>query len=273
MITTKQNPKIQRVRKLMEKAGERRAAGLYVIEGVRLVEDAAVRRIPVETVFFDDNLSPRGMEVVDALAASGAEAVEVSQIVLASLSDTETPQGLMAVVHIPHPSLPEDPNFLLVLDTIRDPGNLGTILRTAAAAGVQAALLSPACADAYSPKVVRAGMGAHFCFPILRASNWPELRQMLVNPVTGVALPVVASGAFSGVNLWDADFRQPLAIMVSNEAMGTSLEATGLASTSVSIPMPGNFESLNAAIAAGIMLFEVIRQRNYSPEVRSADKP
>jgi len=261
MITSTHNPKIHHIRTLMGKALERRAAGRFVIEGVRLVEEAAQSGIPVDLVLYSDTLSERGSQILHELERRGAAIEETAGHVLASLSDTETSQGILAVAQIPDFSMPSDLNFALLADTIRDPGNLGAILRTAAAAGVQAALLSPATADPYAPKVVRAGMGAQFRLPIFQAADWDQIRGLLKNRPSGSSLAVLQSEAEGKQTLWETDLRQPIAVMVSNEAEGTSPDGRELSDISVRIPMPGKTESLNAAVAAGILLFETVRQR------------
>ncbi len=151
--------------------------------------------------------------------------------------------------------IPAKPTFVLVLDSLRDPGNLGTLLRTAAAAGVQAVFLSPGTTDAFAPKVVRSGMGAHFRLPILSLS-WEEISARLEG------LNTYWADMEGQVSCWEADFKKPLALIVGGEAEGVSVEARQLAGKSVGIPMPGEAESLNAAIAGAILMFEVVRQRN-----------
>jgi len=154
-------------------------------------------------------------------------------------------------------ALPEPLDFVLICDNLRDPGNLGTLLRSAAAAGVQTALLSPGTTDAFAPKVVRAGMGAHFRLPVQHLS-WGEIRDLCKHNGLRLFLAEAAEGAAA----WDLDLRQPLALMVGSEAEGATPEAMALAAQPVRIPMPGQSESLNAAVAASILLFEIVRQRS-----------
>ncbi len=173
-------------------------------------------------------------------------------------SETETPQGLLVVLAHRALPIPISPDFLLILDGIRDPGNLGTILRTAAAAGVEAVLLAPGCADAWSPKVLRAAMGAHFHLPIQDLS-WPEIRHIL--KLSDKAMHIYLADSASGIPYTQADFRAPSVLIVGGEAYGAGKDATSLADEKVHIPMPGGSESLNAAVAASILLFEIVRQR------------
>jgi TrmH family RNA methyltransferase len=170
-------------------------------------------------------------------------------------SDTQTPQGLLAVLPITPRLLPTDPTFILILDQIRDPGNLGTILRTAAAAGADVLVLPPETADPYAPKVVRAAMGAHFRLPI-HTLSWEELRTFTA------PLHIYLADAGGTVTHTKTDFTHPLALIIGGESHGASEEVKALNPTPIRIPMPGKTESLNAAIAAGILIFEVVRQRN-----------
>ncbi|MEO7840377.1 MAG: RNA methyltransferase, partial [Anaerolineales bacterium] len=171
-----------------------------------------------------------------------------------SLSETETPQGILAVLEIIQLPIPNYLNFVLIPDQIRDPGNLGTLLRTAASAGVQAVLLPPETTDAFAPKVLRSGMGAHFRLPI-HAMTWDEIRAQTNSLQIFLA-------DMDGQSCWETDLRQPLALVIGGEAEGASNEARKLATQKISIPMVGNIESLNAGVAGSVLMFEVVRQRS-----------
>ncbi len=258
MITSVHNPKIQSVRKLLAHAKERHVQQAFVLEGVRLAEEALHGEWKARQVLFTETLDQRGQAVVDGFSADGAAVEQVSETVMKAISDTETPQGLLVVLGQKTLPLPKMPDFLLVLDALRDPGNLGTVLRTAAAAGAQGVLLAPGCVDAWSPKVLRAGMGAHFRLPI-HSLSWQDIRQAL-KQASGKMQAYLADSA-AGISYTQADFRIPLALIVGGEAAGAGSEARSLADEKVHIPMPGGSESLNAAIAASLLLFEVVRQR------------
>jgi TrmH family RNA methyltransferase len=182
---------------------------------------------------------------------------EISPNLLSSISDTETSQGIIAALSQTQLPIPNSTTFTLVLDQIRDPGNLGTLIRTAAAASVDALLLPPETTDAFAPKVVRAGMGAHFQLPI-HPMSWDEIDQVCKDSHLLVFL-----ADMNGQSCWETDFRQPLALIVGGEAQGASQQARRTASTQVSIPMPGQVESLNAGVAGAMLLFEVVRQRHH----------
>jgi TrmH family RNA methyltransferase len=254
MITSLTNPKIKLVRALQTHRRAREQERLFVIEGVRLAEEASRAQIAPHLVLHTDPLDARGRAALNQLARLGAPVEIVSPRVMASISDTETPQGLLAVLPSSFISHPSSFSFALVLDRLSDPGNLGTLLRTAAAAGVQAVFLAPGTVDVYNPKVVRAAVGAHFHLPLVEAS-WDELRDPLSRLVVWLA------EAREGEAYDRVDWRQPCALVIGSEAEGPSEAARQFTPRRVHIPMPGPTESLNAAVAAGVLLFEVTRQR------------
>jgi len=259
MITSTKNPKIQQVRGLLARRAERAEQKAFVAEGVRLVEEALLAGWPARQVCYTASVSERGRRVAEAYAALGAEVEEVSDGVMQMLTGTETPQGLLAVLAEHDLPLNPLPDFLLLADGVRDPGNLGTLLRSAAAAGVQAVFLPRGTADAFAPKVVRSAMGAHFRMPI-RTVDWDWLdawRQQVVKPWR-----IYLAEAENGTPCWQADLRQPLMLVVGSEAEGAGIETLQRVDEKLSIPMPGKFESLNAGVAVSILMFEVVRQRS-----------
>ena len=256
MITSAQNPRIKLVRALQGRAKERREAGAFLAEGVRLVEEAVNTNRPMRFVLFDETLSERGRSQVESLRSRGIDIEEISTSLMKSLSETETPQGILAVLDESPLPIPESLNFVLIPDQIRDPGNLGTLLRTAAAAGVQAVLLPPETTDAFAPKVVRSGMGAHFHLPI-HSMTWDDIIQ-----VVKLAGLQVFLADMDGQSCWETDLRQSLALIVGGEADGASEQARELTHQKLSIPMNENIESLNAGVAGSVLMFEVVRQRS-----------
>ncbi|RJP49154.1 MAG: RNA methyltransferase [Anaerolineaceae bacterium] len=255
MITSNQNAKVKLVRALLGRGKERRETGAFVVEGVRLFEEAVKSGWEIRVALFDDSLNERGKSQVESLRLRGADAEEVSPSVMKSLSETEAPQGVVVVVKFTSLPIPKSPNFILVPDQIRDPGNLGTLLRSAAAAGVQAVLLPPETTDAFAPKIVRAGMGAHFRVPI-HAMGWDEISQVI--KFEGLKVFIAD---MDGASCWDTDLRQPVALVIGSEAEGASESARRLADSRISIPMPGEVESLNAGVAGSVLMFEAVRQR------------
>ena len=254
MITSNQNSKIKLIRALQGRAKERREAGGFIAEGIRLVEEAEASNWPFRFVLHDELLNDRGAALIQRLKSGGVDCEMVSAAVIKSLGETETPQGVLAVLEDFLLPIPESSNFILIPDQVRDPGNLGTLLRTAAAAGVQAVLLPPETTDAFAPKVVRSGMGAHFRLPI-HSISWDDITQHINNLEVYLA-------DMNGQSFWETDLRQPLALIIGGEANGASASAQKLANQKISIPMSGNIESLNAGIAGSILMFEVMRQRS-----------
>ena len=255
MITSAQNPKIQWVRRLQAQARARAEEGVFVVEGVRLVEEALQAAWPARLVLYSPQLKSHRLELVSKFGQTGALVEEVSPHVLASASDTQTPQGILAVIARQELPVPENLDFVLIVDALRDPGNLGTMLRSAAAAGAQVVMIAPGTADVFAPKVVRAAMGAHFHLPICRL-DWPAIEK-LVHP----SLRVYLADSKGERVYTHCNFTLPLALVVGGEAAGAGGRARQLADEHLRIPMTGQVESLNAATAATVLLFEVARQR------------
>ena len=257
MITSSQNPRLKWIRQLQDSNRERRQAGAFVIEGVRLVEEALKRGWPACLVLYSDEINERGRSVVQGFQQQGVETYEVASAVLRSASDTGTPQGLLAVLQAHTLPVPSTLDFVFIPDSVRDPGNLGTMLRTAAATGVQAVWIPPGTVDPYSPKVLRSAMGAHFCLPVI-VHEWISLRELVQRHSLYCFLAdSEAASVYTGVN-----FQRPVVVIVGGEAEGASQEARMLASETVQIPMSGQVESLNAAVAAAVLFYEVVRQRS-----------
>jgi TrmH family RNA methyltransferase len=248
MITSSQNEKVKLVRALQERSRTRRKEGKIVLEGVRLVQDALQREH--QPVFI---LYTPGSADISFLSANNIEPIPVSDEVMRHVSDTQQPQGIVGVFPMPVTEFPSSAHRIVILDSIRDPGNLGTILRTAAAAGVQAVLLSPTCVDPYNPKTLRGGMGAHFRVPIMEA-DWERIAAYCYN--THIYLADSSGDLRYDVVDWSGAWT----VIIGGEAQGAGHEAISLAQHRIYIPMAAATESLNAAIAAGVILFEAQRQ-------------
>lgn len=259
IISSVKNPRIQLIRSLLNHKTTRREENLFVTEGVRLAEEVQKAGIIPQSIFYSNQVTERARELLQRYLASGVTTYEVTPDVMNRMSETETAQGLLLVVAQNALPLPPSSDLVVVMDQIRDPGNCGTILRTAAAAGVKVVFFTPGSVDPYMPKVVRSGMGAHFRLCI-RQAEWTEI-QNYCKPASGPSLRILLAESSAGKNLWQIDLRDPLALVIGGEAEGASLEARQIADTLVHIPMPGGFESLNAGVAASILLFEIVRQR------------
>jgi TrmH family RNA methyltransferase len=227
-----------------------------VVEGVRLIEEM-IEAGQKPALFFcteDSSGNPRARALVELLVSSGSEVVTVSEEVLRFLSDTETPQGVLAVAAFPEVEVAVR-GLSLIVDGVRDPGNLGTILRTAQAAGVGRVVTLRGTVDVFSPKVVRGAMGAHFRLPISWDRSWEEVERMVGQSQVLLADPT------GGVPYFQVDWTLPTALIVGSEAHGAGRKGRQLATTKVTVPMEGNVESLNVGVAASVMLFEAARQR------------
>ena len=257
MISSAQNPKIKWVRLLQADPQARREAGLFVVEGVRLAEEALATGLPVRLVLHTQDLNPRGQAVVEGFTRRGTSVEAVTEPVMRHASDTQTPQGVLVVLDKLSLPLPLTPTLVLIADGIRDPGNLGSMLRSAAAAGADAVILPPGGVDANAPKVVRAAMGAHFRLP-LATLPWDEIASY----VKRCGLNTFLADSSAGKSYTQCDLRTGSAIIVGGEAEGAGEAARLLAGERLHIPMAGGVESLNAAAATAVLLFEVNRQRS-----------
>jgi TrmH family RNA methyltransferase len=265
MITSSANPTVKLIHALTASLpGRRRAERAFVVEGVRAVEEALGSGSPPRVLLYDEaalGRTERGAALLARLRGHRA-AQPATPAALAAAADTVHSQGVVGVFPFPDwpPLAPGGATvpLLLVLDGLKDPGNLGTILRTAEAAGVGGVWLTPDCVDLYNPKVVRAGMGAHFRLPAWPDAAWPAIQADLAR--LGVR-QIVALDAHAPTAYYALDWRGPAALVLGSEAHGLSPAGRATAITPAAIPMPGQAESLNAALAAGIVLFEALRQR------------
>ena len=257
MITSTSNEKIKHVAALQQKARLRREESLFVVEGGRLFWEAPVslvREVYVTEYF----LRHADAQMRGRLAETGYE--EVSEQVFGKMSDTKAPQGILAVLgqqNYKREELLGEFPLLLLLENIQDPGNLGTILRTAEGAGVTGVILSDGCADIYQPKVVRATMGSLFRVPFYRSEAIKSEIEFLQN--NGVK---VYAAYLEGSECYDAkDYRGGSAFLIGNEGNGLARETAEAADARIRIPMEGKLESLNAGVSAALLAYEAARQR------------
>ncbi len=251
-ISSTQNKRIRYVKALQTKARLRRGEGKLVLEGDRLIGDAlASGGLPSLALYSPERAD---YALIAELQNRHCDLLPARDDILRYLSDTQQPSGLLAVFCLPKPAIQRPTERIMILDAVREPGNLGAILRTAAASGVQLAILAPGCVDPYNPKVMRAAMGAHFRLPAVEAS-WSEIAGFCQG------LLVYAASADASLGYAAVDWLGAWALIVGNEARGISRDARRLARISVSIPMSGAAESLNVASAAAVILFEAQRQR------------
>ncbi|VAW32225.1 hypothetical protein MNBD_CHLOROFLEXI01-5319 [hydrothermal vent metagenome] len=258
MITSLSNVKVKAVRRLQNERRFRSQEKLFVVEGTRWLKELLALARPAKTIFYTERWQNTAVhsQILQQLSDLGQSPLLLtSEDVMQAMSDTNTPAGILAVLEMQPCPLPKNPTLLLLLDGISTPGNLGTMLRTAAAAGADGLLLGPNSVDLYNPKVVRGSMGAHLRLPI-HSKSWAEIAQIVEGMQVWVAT-VEAEMCYTAVN-----WQKPSALIIGSEAAGASSETLAVATGNLTIPMQAATESLNAAMAAGIILFEAVRQRN-----------
>jgi len=259
-ITSSQNSRIKLVRGLLAERKEREKNHLFVIEGIRLAEEAISAGIKPQFALFSSQLTSRGSEIIDKLKLLGVEAEEADADLLDRVSDTCSSQGILMVLNLLEESPQTNNHNVLVLDRISDPGNLGTLLRTAAGLGFGSVITTPGSVDVFSPKVVRSAMGAHFKSNLLvrDANGVREFCQVMNQP----PLKIVLADAQAAKTCWEMDLTLPLALVIGSEADGPTPEIRLNADDTVAIPMKFDSESLNAAVSGSILMYEIYRQRN-----------
>ncbi len=256
-ISSTQNDRVKWVRTLQTRSRNRRKEKVFIVEGGNLIDEALQAEAVFKEIFVTADYTEANLQQMETIVNLGLEPLSVTPDVLSAMSDTQSPQGILAVLEVFDPPLDDDIDFALIIDGISDPGNMGTIMRAAVGAGVTMMYVTTGTVDIYNPKVVRSAAGAHFRLPIRRGS-WERAQSMLAQHV------VFLADSGGGANYFDVDWVQPSALIVSEEAHGPSAEARKAAHAYVSIPMPGGIESLNVSIATGILLFERVRQTHQS---------
>jgi RNA methyltransferase, TrmH family len=254
-IQSRDNPFYKELARLSGSARQRNKSKQTLLDGAHLL-----------TAYLDSGNLPRHI-LLNAAASNDDEiagllrratdvpVTRLDEKLFAGLSELKTPGGIIALIDVPQPAAAiAGVSFSLLLEDIQDPGNLGSILRSAAAAGCDAAFLSPACADAWSPKVLRAAMGGHFALCIFEQQDLADVAKYFPGTLLATSLHAKCS-------LYDCDLRGNVAFLIGNEGAGLSAKLLKIATQEIRIPMPGKIESLNAAAAAAICLFETVRQR------------
>jgi RNA methyltransferase, TrmH family len=272
-ISSPSNPRIIKLHTLRSARG-RKKMGLFLVEGLNLLEALLDAQMQPEEVYYEPTLlqrTPKGNVLLQRLLHTAdleeASLIEVSERVIEAIGETQTSQGVVCVLPLnafdpEHISLRRSATkrpALLILDGLADPGNMGTILRTALAADVERVLLTSNCVDYYSPKVVRAAAGAHMLLPVETDLTW-EIIAAHIQAHCGEVPHVLVADAGSDQMYYQQDLTHPFALIIGNEAHGLSREARTLATQIISIPLAPGVESLNAAIATSIILYESIRQ-------------
>jgi TrmH family RNA methyltransferase len=273
-ITSPSNPRISKLHDLHTTRG-RKKSGLFLMEGPHLLEALLDAGIMPREVYYQPELLSRTAQGRSLLARllhtpslNQEQLIEVSERVIESLGEVQTSQGVISVLPLDalDPELlrarrvPAERPVLLILDGLADPGNMGTILRTALAANVDEVLLSSNCVDYLSPKVVRAAAGAHMALPVRADLSWDAIAERTIEHC-GEEVRALLAEAGSPHLYYEQDLKKPFALIIGSEAHGPSKEARMLATQTISIPLANGVESLNAAMAGGIILFEAVRQQ------------
>jgi RNA methyltransferase, TrmH family len=260
MITSHANEKIKNIRRLRERK-ERQQSGTFYIEGLRIVGEAFQTQAKIETLVVSPDLltSSFGQKMKSDILAMGIPEIEVSREIFESLSTKEGPQGIAAVVRQKWQNLNElnlgECDLWIALDSVQDPGNLGTIFRTADSVGAKGIILLDSSTDPYDPATVRASMGAIFSLNIIRAvfpefTDWKQANRV----------PVIGSSGIAKSDYVDVKYPKSMILMMGSERLGLQAHHVALCDEVVSIPMIGRSDSLNLAVATAIILYEIFNQ-------------
>ncbi len=254
IITSASNDKIKDVKKLVKSSKERYEQGVYIVEGIRMfreIPDNSIVAVYVSESFYANN--------TDLVDCCGVEPCVVTDKIFNSISDTGTPQGIMAIVKMNKWSLEDvlgEDTFVIIAERLQDPGNLGTIMRTAEAAGATGIILSNDSVDVYNPKVVRSTMGSIFRVPVYVSEDLAaDIDKLKEKGVT------IYGAHLKGQDFYEKDFKKACGFLVGNEGKGLSDEISSKANDLIKIPMKGKVESLNAATSVAVISYEVLRQR------------
>lgn len=259
-VSSNKNPMIKEVRSLYKKKN-RWANKLFIIEGIKIIEEAIINQIEIKYILFSSSFidSQEGKNFYYKIQDK-AHIVKVKDSLFKSLSDTENPQGVMAVCQFNIRDLAEIESLsnpsIFFLDGLQDPGNMGTIIRTADAFKIDGIILGQGCVDPYNLKVVRSTMGSIFRVPLYSCHNSLETLAELKNKGFNIL-----TATLEGEPIYNFDFKDKLVCIIGNEARGVNPKILHMANKSIKIPMPGDAESLNAAVAASIIMYELMKSR------------
>lgn len=256
-ITSASNDKIKEVKKLIKTSKERYERGLYIVEGIRMFKEIPLDKL--DSIYVSETFYENNREIVDRYKT---EPYVISDKVFNSVSDTGTPQGILALVKMNEFALDDilgnngEAPFIIIAEKLQDPGNMGTIIRTAEGAGATGIIISSDSVDIYNPKVVRSTMGSIFRVPVYVSSDLAtDIDRVKEKGVT------IFGAHLKGKEFFEKDFKKPCGFLVGNEGKGLSDKISSRADDLIKIPMKGKVESLNAATSAAVISYEVLRQR------------
>jgi TrmH family RNA methyltransferase len=260
-IASLSNPKIKEILEIKNKRSKYRSTA-FIIEGLNLIEMALASGNKINTVFFTDSFRAKkdGQKILREIAKKTDAIFEVTEQIMNKLADTETPQGIIATASYPQKNLEgvkfKSAPLIAVIDGIQEPGNLGTIIRTADAAGADAVIILKGTCDVFMPKTLRATAGSIFNIPIIYTGT-----DKLIEWLKSNGIMFTATALDSGKSIFDSDLKKPIAFVFGNEAHGVSNEIKRKADLILKIPIYGKAESLNVSASAAVCLYEVARQR------------
>ena len=263
MELQRSNPKIKYLHKLARRQF-RQKEQKFIIEGIRFAEELLRSSMQTESLYYSPKLlaNQRGCAVLKKAERQSIPSYQISENLMKEIADTDNPQGVLALVRMPKYSLSDvlplnKPALIVLVDGIQDPGNLGTIVRTADAAQATGVVLLKGTVDIYNPKTLRSTMGSIFHLPVMPVED----NRALFNMLRQHQVKVVMGQPQGGTMIQNVDLSGSIALAVGNEANGPAKQTTAAADITATIPMPGNAESLNVGVACAIMLYETVRQR------------
>ena len=254
-IESKENNSFKNTKKLKERKN-RNKSNKYIIEGFRLVQEAFKAKISIDYLIVTEDAIGKIDQYLSDYISSDIKNYKISENLFKELVSTENPQGILAVINMNIKPLKSNGKFYLLCDKLQDPGNLGTIIRTSHAAGVQGIILTKGTVDIYNEKTIRSTMGSIFYIPI----HYDDDNLSLVKSLKDEGFNLVVTSLETNKDFFEEDLRGKVILTVGNEGNGVSTEVMDLADTKVKIPMPGNAESLNVAIATSVIMYEKVRQ-------------
>ena len=258
IISSKDNEQVKYIKKLKDKKF-RDETGEYIVEGIKMVKEAISENVTIKTIIIcEDCDNKETIEQNLLYEIAKYNCIYVTKKIFNSITDVVNPQGIMAVVEkgdsLDNINYEED--FILALDGIQDPGNLGTILRTCDSANLKQIILSEDCADPYNPKVVRSTMGAIFRMNIIRVNDLPKTLKLIKKH----KFEITVTSLLTDENMFDINYMKKV-VVIGNESKGVSNEVLEIADKKIKIPMLGKTESLNASVAASVIVYEYVRQK------------
>jgi len=263
VITSSQNNLIKEIKSL-DKRKYRDEKGLFIAEGIRFVGEALEESADISYIVVSEKLPDikGGIEILKDIEAQGIKYYRTTEKIFKDISNTESPQGILAVIKakkLDFEDIVQEHNKIIILEGLQDPGNMGTIIRTADAAGMTGIIISEGCVDIYNPKVLRSTMGSVFHLPVYQCKDIVNTLKLIKTR----GIKIYATHLKGNQSCHDLKMDGDVAIIIGNEANGINDETAGLADVLVRIPMPGKAESLNASVAAGILMYEVVRTGRY----------